>query len=244
MKQQRPIGQSVYHQALEKLLFMIREHAFHERKLPAEDILAKQLGISRTVLRDVLTSIETLGFITRKRGVGTIINEHIVDAKPRLDIDLIVEQAVIDAGHVPNLAHVEMVIIPATQKIATALEVPIGTRVVQVERLIEADGQSAVLIVQCFLESVLKGPYLFEEFHHSVLEFFAKRCNIQIDTNLAIVKPLIADQHLAARMKIEVGTVLLYLDEIDYDHLKRPVLWSEEYFVSDLIEFKMLRRKV
>ncbi|MGL4624782.1 MAG: GntR family transcriptional regulator, partial [Culicoidibacterales bacterium] len=219
-------------------------YEFPERKLPAEAELAQQLGISRTVLRDVLSSIETLGFITRKRGVGTIINEHIIAAKPRLDIDLIVEKAIAEAGYESEMIHVDLQIIPATTQVAERLSIPVGTRIVRVERLFSAQGQPAVYIVQCFLESLLNGPYLFEEFHRSVLEFFAKRCDIQIDTNLSIVKPLLAEDTLAAKMRITPGTLLLYLDEIDYDQHKQPVLWTEEYFVSDLIEFKMMRQKI
>ena len=43
-------------------------------RLPRESILAEKLGISRTQLRDILASLEREGFITRRHGVGTIIN--------------------------------------------------------------------------------------------------------------------------------------------------------------------------
>lgn len=244
MRTKRQTGETLASHALAQLLQMICNYEFPERKLPAEEELAQQLGVSRTVLRDVLSTIETLGFITRKRGVGTIINEHIIAAKPRLDIDLVVEKAIIEAGYEPKLLHVDLQILPADERMAQRLQTKQGTRIVRVERLFAANGQPAVYIVQCFLEAVLNGPYLFEEFHRSVLEFFAQRCQIQIDTNLSIVKPCIADQQLAKTMQIAEGTLLLYLDEIDYDQTKQPVLWTEEYFVADLIEFQMMRQKI
>lgn len=244
MRTKRQTGETLASHALERLLQMICNYEFPERKLPAEEELAQQLGVSRTVLRDVLSTIETLGFITRKRGVGTIINEHIIAAKPRLDIDLVVEKAITEAGYEPKLLHVDLQIMPADEQVAHRLQANPGTRIVRVERLFSANDQPAVYIVQCFLEAVLKGPYLFEEFHRSVLEFFANRCDIQIDTNLSTVKPYAASQQLAQIMQIEEGTLLLYLDEIDYDQNKQPVLWTEEYFVADLIEFKMMRQKI
>ena len=45
-------------------------------RLPRESVLAEKMGISRTQLRDILASLEREGFITRRHGVGTIINRH------------------------------------------------------------------------------------------------------------------------------------------------------------------------
>ena len=55
-------------------------------RLPRESVLAEKLGISRTQLRDVLASLEREGFITRRHGVGTIINRHVLNAHTRMDI--------------------------------------------------------------------------------------------------------------------------------------------------------------
>ena len=54
------------------------EYANSER-LPRENVLAEKLGISRTQLRDILASLEREGFITRRHGVGTIINRHVLN---------------------------------------------------------------------------------------------------------------------------------------------------------------------
>ena len=57
-------------------------------RLPRESVLAEILGISRTQLRDILASLEREGFITRRHGVGTIINRHVLDAQTRIDIEV------------------------------------------------------------------------------------------------------------------------------------------------------------
>ena len=56
-------------------------------RLPRESVLAEKLGISRTQLRDILASLEREGFITRRQGVGTIINRHVLDVQTRMDIE-------------------------------------------------------------------------------------------------------------------------------------------------------------
>ena len=57
-------------------------------RLPRESVLAELLGISRTQLRDILASLEREGFITRRHGVGTIINRHVLNANCRMDIEV------------------------------------------------------------------------------------------------------------------------------------------------------------
>ena len=56
-------------------------------RLPRESVLSELLGISRTQLRDILASLEREGFITRRHGVGTIINRHVLNAQTRMDIE-------------------------------------------------------------------------------------------------------------------------------------------------------------
>ncbi|MBW7959756.1 MAG: GntR family transcriptional regulator, partial [Candidatus Promineofilum sp.] len=39
-------------------------------KLPPEDVLAEEMQISRTQLRDSLSRLESRGYISRRRGLG------------------------------------------------------------------------------------------------------------------------------------------------------------------------------
>ena len=56
-------------------------------KLPRETELSELLGISRTQLRDALSELDREGFITRRHGVGTVINRHVLDVQNRMDIE-------------------------------------------------------------------------------------------------------------------------------------------------------------
>lgn len=58
------------------LLEAITEGRF-QGKLPSEPELAEMLNISRTTLRVALQALEKDGLITRRRAVGTTINDHV-----------------------------------------------------------------------------------------------------------------------------------------------------------------------
>lgn len=47
-------------------------------RLPSEENIAGQLGVSRVKIRDVLSQLEAAGYVTRKRGVGTLINRYVL----------------------------------------------------------------------------------------------------------------------------------------------------------------------
>lgn len=68
------------------LLREMKEGSFaNQKRLPRETVLSEQLGISRTQLRDELASLEREGFITRRHGVGTVINHHVFAVKNRME---------------------------------------------------------------------------------------------------------------------------------------------------------------
>ena len=70
-------------------------------RLPPEVDIAAELNVSRTVIRDSLASLEREGFITRKHGVGTIINRHVLAVSARMDFEVEFLDLVRNAGATP-----------------------------------------------------------------------------------------------------------------------------------------------
>ncbi|MBQ1501569.1 MAG: UTRA domain-containing protein, partial [Firmicutes bacterium] len=61
--------------------------------------------------------------------------------------------------------------------------------------------------------------------------------------DLTEIRPAAADKELAAIFKVEVGTPLLFMDEVDYDIKGRPILCSYEYYVDGIIKHTVMRKK-
>ena len=89
------------------------------QRLPRESVLAESLGISRTQLRDILASLEREGFITRRHGVGTIINRHVLNVRTRMDIEVEFLDMIRQSGHEAAVASVQFSEGTATAKIAS-----------------------------------------------------------------------------------------------------------------------------
>ena len=127
------------------------------QRLPRESVLAESLGISRTQLRDILASLEREGFITRRHGVGTIINRHVLNAQTRMDIEVEFLDMIRQSGHEPAVASVRVSDGTADAKIAAQLQIPEGAPIIRVSRLCTADGKPAIYCEDVIEKSLAQG---------------------------------------------------------------------------------------
>ena len=104
----------------------------HCDRLPRESVLSEMLGISRTQLRDILASLDREGFITRRHGVGTIINRHVLGAPARMDIEVEFLDMIRQSGHTPGVAFVRAADDKADSKVAAQLGIPTGTPILRI----------------------------------------------------------------------------------------------------------------
>lgn len=89
---------SLVHIAEEQLLSLIRRLPKGTRKLPAEEELCGQLSISRATLREALGQLARAGFITKRHGVGNIVNFSVLNTPMRFDEELSMRRLLASAG--------------------------------------------------------------------------------------------------------------------------------------------------
>ena len=72
-------GLTISRKLTERLLAALQQGEFADcDRLPSEVDLAVHFGVSRSVIRDVLSNLEREGFVERERGVGTTVIREIV----------------------------------------------------------------------------------------------------------------------------------------------------------------------
>src|SRR5215831_2443672 len=69
----RPLAAKVRDTILQAIL----SQSFDGGRLPSEDELANMLNVSRTTIRTALHSLEQDGIVTRRRALGTTVNQHV-----------------------------------------------------------------------------------------------------------------------------------------------------------------------
>ena len=214
------------------------------QRLPRENVLAEKLGISRTQLRDILASLEREGFITRRHGVGTIINRHVLNVQTRMDIEVEFLDMIRQSGYEPAVASVRVSEGFANRKIAGQLQMEEGAPVIRVARLCTADGRPAIYCEDVLDKALIRGSYTIKDLKLPIFHFLQQFCGVYPYLDLTDLQPVVADAALAEMFQVPMGTPLLHMDEVDYDIDGRPVFCSTEYFIDGIFRHTVMRKKL
>jgi len=214
------------------------------RCLPPEKDLSEKLGISRTMLRDVLGALDREGFITRRHGVGTIINRHVLAVPCRMDIEVEFLDMIRESGFDAALARVDCADGYADPKIAQALDIAPGDSVLRVTRLCTADGKPAIYCEDVVPQYLIKEPYITDDLKSPIFRFLQDKCGISAYMDLTDIRPIVADAALAEVFQVQVGAPLLNMEEVDFDCDGKPVFYSNQYFVDGVFRHTVMRQKL
>jgi GntR family transcriptional regulator len=220
-------------------------------RLPAEVDLAKALGVSRNTVRDALNILHQEGTIQRKHGIGTFITAQLL-LPNRLDVNLGVTELIKSLGSEPGVGEIHIQKLFADEYWADLLNVPLDAALLDIERVRLADGKPVVYSRDVFAEELLqsgKGPSALPELATflqtdlSIYKIFEERVGVAVDYGVVTVKPAKADAHLAQKLAVSDGDLLMFLTQVDYDADGHPILASHEYHIADVYTFTVYRKR-
>ena len=211
-------------------------------KLPSEKELSVQLGISRSTLREALLNLEQEGIVLRRHGVGTFVApgyEH------RLESGLERLESILELAARQDLKvrieGLEVRQIGADAKLGERLQVPPGTELTSVSRVICVDKTPIAYMVDFVLSSILPQDKVDEAFNGSVLDLLREKELAEIAQVVAHIVAMTADRALGERLKIKRGQPLLLMEETVFAG-GEIVEFSRNYFVPDHFQFHVIRR--
>lgn len=213
-------------------------------RLPRETVLSEELGISRTQLRDTLSDLEREGFITRRHGVGTIINRHVLAVPNRMDIETEFLDIIRQNGCEPRVAAVDGVEMPADAYVARRLRIPEGTPVLKIRRLYTADNRPALYCEDAIERSRIKDGYTQEDLEGIIFDFLGTYCGVSAYMDLTELRAVAASGPAAEALQVPPGTPLLNMEEVDYDIEGNTIFCSSQYFADGIIRHTVLRKKL
>ncbi len=211
-------------------------------QLPAEMELMQMLGVSRTTLREALRTLEEQGRITRRRGLGTFVSERSIVKD--LSINFGITEMIRQAGYTPKTIECQVRREAASAKVAGHLEIPEGAAVFVVRRLRLANDTPIVWSDERVAASVLEDRIINENElkNESFYDYLEKHHGIRIYQGTAVVKPIPAPRDVAEKLQVPRNSTLLLISQTDSDETRRPIIFSEEYHLSDKITFLIQRK--
>jgi GntR family transcriptional regulator len=220
-----------------------------ETQLPNEPDLAASLNISRSTVRSALAILEQGGFIQRRWGVGTFVSKN-PPTYDNLSLNSGVTQMILSSGAEPGSSELLITTRPASERVSSQLSLDLGTPMLVIERVRLANEQRVVFTVDYIPLGLfhLPGgdiPLADLEKHiqekQSVYGFLSERLSLEIHHGIAWIRPLSAEQYIADKLQIRVGSNILHLEQVDYDFAGEPVALSDEYYVADAFRFYIYR---
>ena len=211
-------------------------------RLLSEPALAKQLGVSRATLREAMRAFEGQGLIRRRQGIDTFVVSHKQVIESGLEVLQSIESLAEKIQLPVSMGDLKIRQIFADASLSEKLRVIEGAELIEVKRVIRAEGRSVAFLVDILPEKVLISSDLEEGFTGSVLDLLLKRGAITLMNSFTEINAVAATSDIARLLEIQRGDVLLMFQAYLYDDAGRVVDFSQSYFLPGYFRFHVVRR--
>jgi GntR family transcriptional regulator len=227
--------------ALTELVTAIRRGEFPEGRIPAEPELARQFGVSRATVRSALASLEQLGLVRRRPGLGTWLRPQVT--ADVLALHGLVPWAVVLSGsyQVTGTSTLRAASPAEAERLASITgELPDLAH--RIERLLTADDRPAVLIEEIIPDDVLSRPLDRHDLADSVMTLSRQYFQVPIDHAVAQLVPVNAGESLAQLFGVATGAAYLVLEEVFHSDGDEPLATAVVSLNPAFINLGVFRR--
>src|SRR5512136_1579502 len=146
-----------------------------ESRLPSEPELARRMGVSRATLREAMRSFEGQGLIRRRQGVGTFVVAKVPVLDSGLEVLESIETLAQRTNMPVNMGELQVEQVNADENHAAALNIPVGTYLTRVARVIYTENRPIAYLVDILPADILTIPEIESGFTGSVLDLVLRR---------------------------------------------------------------------
>ncbi|HET7479754.1 MAG TPA: GntR family transcriptional regulator [Rubrobacteraceae bacterium] len=232
-------------------------------RIPPESELVKSLGVSRVTVRAGLARLVERGLLERRQGSGTFLARFPEEGRPRAGgIGFKLGSAQADLGSLETytvlaermgleLSSRDLRIerIGADSEQAEALEVPEGSGLVRVSRVLLADGDPAAWMVDVVPEGIISVDRVRERFRPDAMlldVLVSEGVPVGFSEVLIEAEMVLPEDWTAEALELESPSAALSLTETMYLETAhpadgRPVQWSRNLFLPGRLKLHIVR---
>lgn len=207
-------------------------------QIPGEQELCELYSVSRTVVRQALRELELDGVITRRKGKGTFI------APPKISEGLVQKltgffQDMAERGIRSSTRVLHQEVVPASEKVARFLTIPLGEKVVDLLRLRSINDEPIQLVTSYVPLAICPGLATVDLTNRSLYEYMETECGVFIAKGRRIVEAVLANESEAALLGIERGAPLLMLDSMSFSETGQVIEYYHALHRGDRSRFEV-----
>jgi len=223
-----------------ELSTMIAETPAGER-LPSEPKLAKSLGVSRSTLREAMRSFEAQGLIRRRQGAGTFVVGQVSVLDSGLEVLESLDTMAQRLDLAITVSDLRINRLDANEELAEGLNVPLGSNLISIERVIRANGRPVAYLVDTLPEEFLNPEDLPEDFSGSILDFMLAH-GTPLTISRAAISATGATAEVARALEIQREDVLLQFKSQLYITGGSIIDYTVSNFIPGYFNFHVIRR--
>ncbi|MFD8815471.1 GntR family transcriptional regulator [Streptomyces sp. NPDC059627] len=219
---------------LKKQLLDMTQRLSPGTPVPAERVLAAEFDASRTTVRQALQELAAEGRLNRVQGKGTFV------AMPKVSQPLHLTsytESMRAQGLEPSSRLLDIGYVAADSALAELLDIPVGGRVLRIERLRLADGEP--MAIETAHLSAVRFPALRRSLAGctSLYAALAEVYDVRLAEAEETIETSLAAPHEACLLGTNVGLPLLMLSRHSTDTCGRPVEWVRSVYRGDRYKF-------
>ncbi|WNC17555.1 GntR family transcriptional regulator [Brevibacillus brevis] len=205
------------------------------QQLPPEGELCEMYGVSRITTRRAITELVEAGILQRQQGKGTFVTAM------KLQRELIAvngfSEFLTQTGKSPQPQIVSTTIMDAEEAIATPLQIPPGTAILQLKRLHYVN--DVPLVWETVYYPLTRFPDLEKHIAESISTYqvLKKYYDVEPAYNLKTLNVIMATQDEAKLLRCSIGTPLYQIDKVAYDEDGHPFHSSCSLIPTDRVTF-------
>jgi GntR family transcriptional regulator len=211
-------------------------------QLPPEPALAKQLGVSRPTLREVLRTYAERGLLVRRHGVGTFVASRLPVLEAGLEVLESLDRMAQRLELETEMAYLSVAERPATDDELEGLGLDEATDVLVVERVIEIEGEPVADLRDVVPVVYLSRSDLGDHFRGSVLDVLLARGSPVLSISRTEILAELAGASQARRLAVPQGSALLKLVAQLFSYDEHIVDYSISTFVPGHFRFHVMRQ--
>jgi GntR family transcriptional regulator len=211
-------------------------------RLPSEPDLSRQLSVSRATLREAMRTFETQGLIHRRQGSGTFVSRPSQVIESGLELLESIETLASRIGLPVSTGEIKIEVRLASEREAASLDIPEGSQVTSVSRVIMAEEKPAAFLIDVLPVDILTPEDIQEDFGGSVLDFLMSRNDPSPTSSRCEIRAVTASPEISRYLAIQRGDVLLCFEALLFSANGRILDYSFSYFLPGHFRFHVVRR--
>jgi GntR family transcriptional regulator len=216
-----------------------RNEWYAGEKLPTENELCEQYGVSRATVRQALRTLGNDGLIVIRQGRGSFVTESSMIRAGMQELKSITS-TIAEMGHKPGMEYHHRVYREATEEDIEMFQLERGAQVLDIRRRILADDVVVAYSFDVLPRWVFPADFAPSDLTGSVFAALRESGGPVPDWGRATVHAVLSSD-VAWDDRDGGEKLYVLLDQLQYDTENRPFMHTRSYFVEGKFNFTVIR---